>query len=150
MNIQSIKTYPFLLIFLCIFIVVFVPAHADSIKKRLMNMYLWRVPAANTELYFKDHKNLPITIPENGVVKFSFIINNKELERMGYSYKVTSYSDITKSTQILDEGRLSLENQDMAEIPVNISITPTLQRTKVSVVLLEKNQEISFWLGESQ
>ena len=92
-----------------------------------------------TELYFTDE--LPKTIKINENVNFSFGIHNLENKRMDYSYEVYA------RTNKIDEGSLSL-NHDETKIITKSFIVEKVKESSmpISVKLLNKDQEIHFWV----
>ena len=101
-------------------------------------------PDTFSELYFNDHVDLPNTIYDLDTYKFSFSIRNREFKKMTYKYAV--YLQRSDEKIILDEGEKTLSNGQL--ISINETFGPVKnERMKVVVELLDRNQQISFWLN---
>ena len=103
-------------------------------------------PETLTELYFEDHLSLPDKIVLYKKSSFEFTIHNLENKDMDYSYEV--YMDMNGEKQIIDESSVLIKNNEYETITVDFTITTTVQRAKVIVNLIGKNQQIHFWIEE--
>lgn len=119
--------------------------HVPSVKEALL-LATTIEPEKLTELYFEDHQSLPnrvILFKENS---FKFTIHNLENKDMEYPYEV--YIDINGEKQIIDESSVLIKNNEYETITVDYTITIPVQRAKVVVNLIGKNQQIHFWIEE--
>jgi len=119
--------------------------HLPSIKEAFILSTTIK-PETFTELYFEDHQSLPnriILFKENG---FKFTIHNLENRDMEYSYEV--YIDINGEKQIIDESSVLIKNDEYETVTVDYTITVPVQRAKIVVKLIGKDQQIHFWIEE--
>jgi len=103
-------------------------------------------PETFTELYFEDHLSLPnkvVIFKENN---FKFTIHNLENKDMAYIYEV--YIDVNREKQMIDKNSVLVKNNEYKTITEDFTITAPMQRVKVVVNLIGKNQQIHFWMGE--
>jgi tetratricopeptide (TPR) repeat protein len=103
-------------------------------------------PETFTELYFEDHLSLPnkvILFKENN---FKFTIHNLENKDMEYPYEV--YIDLNGEKQMIVKRSVLIKNNEYKTITENFTITIPMQRVKVVINLINKNQQIHFWMGE--
>ena len=109
-------------------------------------------PETFTELYFEDHLSLPNKVALFKENNFRFTIHNLENKDMEYPYEV--YVDLNGEKLMIDENSVLLKNNEYKTITEDFKITILiaeifqLQRVKVIVNLLSKNQQIHFWMGE--
>ena len=97
-----------------------------------------------TELYFEDHQNLPKDINVNENNFFAFTIHNMENQEFTYSFKVTEeYSD---KVVLVGENSVTLQDDQIATIPIFFTINDDFETAKIKVELLNKEQEIHFWV----
>ncbi|MFH1592030.1 MAG: carbohydrate-binding domain-containing protein [Candidatus Woesearchaeota archaeon] len=96
-------------------------------------------PERFTELYFDDHNYLD-KYSYDGKHDFSFTIHNLEGERMVYDYEVKVDDEIVKEAGVV------IENDGFAEVHENVEISVPFDRAKIEVSLVEKDQEIHFWV----
>ncbi|MCL5439037.1 MAG: DUF1616 domain-containing protein [Patescibacteria group bacterium] len=102
-------------------------------------------PETFTELYFEDHTQLPKTIKKGEGYSFVFTAHNVEYQDMKYSYIVYLQRDNQKIT--LDEGEFSLKNNEYKSVKENFGPLKNL-RAKILVELVNKNQQIDFWMEQ--
>ncbi len=105
-------------------------------------------PETFTELYFEDHINLPKAAIKEKVNDFKFTIHNLEYKTMKYPY--TIYAEADGIRQELDKGSVTLRQDEYKTILESFSLVIEGKRTKVTVLLTDKNQSIHFWMGENQ
>ena len=99
-----------------------------------------------SEIYFDDFNEIPTSIKLNEPLKFSFIVINKEANEENYDYIVMIKY---KSKQdIIDSGSFSLKNNEINIIEETILVKEDFNLAIVSVKLLNKNQEIHFWVRQ--
>ncbi len=103
-------------------------------------------PETFTELYFEDHLSLPDKISLFIENSFEFTIHNLENKDMEYPYE--AYIDIDGEKQMIDEGSVFIKNNEYITITVDYTVTVPIQRSKVIVNLIDKNQQIHFWTVE--
>jgi hypothetical protein len=103
-------------------------------------------PETFTELYFEDHLYLPDKINLSEENNFKFTIHNLENKDMEYPYEV--YIDINGGKQIIDKNSVLIKSNNYKTIKENFIITIPLQRFRVVVNLINKNQEIDFWMTQ--
>ena len=103
-------------------------------------------PETFTELYFEDHLSLPDKITLFKENNFKFTIHNLENKDMEYKYEV--YIDVNGEKQMIDKSSVSIKNNEYKTISEEFTITIPMQRVKVVVNLINKNQQIHFWMEE--
>ena len=103
---------------------------------------------ALTELYFEDYNRLPIAGKSGAPYAFRFTIHNMENKTMDYSYNVTQQSGSTN--EIIRTGSLSLQNNELKTLESTFTLASGSARTRISVNLINKNQEIHFWVNNSK
>jgi len=109
-------------------------------------------PEAFTELYFEDHLSLPNKVALFKENNFKFTIHNLENKDMKHLYEV--YIDLSGEKLMIDNSSVLLKNNDYKTITevftimIPIAEIFQLQKVKVIVNLIDKNQQIHFWMGE--
>jgi len=103
-------------------------------------------PETFTELYFEDHLSLPGEVTLFKENHFKFTIHNLENKDMEYPYEV--YIEENEKRQSIDKRYVLIKDNESKTIPVNFTITIPMQRAKVVVNLINKNQQIHFWMEE--
>ena len=92
-----------------------------------------------TELYFSD---IPKTIKINENANFSFGIHNLENKKMDYSYEIYA------RTNKIDEGNVILNHDETKIITKSFRVNKAKESSiPISVKLLDKDQEIHFWVN---
>lgn len=107
-------------------------------------------PETFTELYFENHINLPNTIVLGKENSFKFTIHNLENKDMAYPYEVYIKCQDTGCNgqkQIIDQGSISIKNNQYKTISEDYNIELPTNRVMVVVNLINKNQQIDFWIG---
>ena len=99
-----------------------------------------------TELYFEDHLYLPDKVTLFKENNFKFTIHNLENKDMEYPYEV--YIDVNREKQMIDKDSVLIKNNEYKTISEAFTITVPMQRAKVAINLISKNQQIHFWMGE--
>ena len=93
-----------------------------------------------TELYFLN--GLPKAVEANKEYNFSFAIRNLEKKNMDYYYIVNEKPNEIKQGYVnLNHGEIEIINQKF------LVSNKTESPMKISVQLLNKDQEIHFWVG---
>jgi hypothetical protein len=103
-------------------------------------------PETFTELYFENHLSLPSKIAYYIEKDFKFTIHNLENKDMEYSYEV--YIDVNREKKMIDKSSVLIKNNEYKTITEDFTITVPMQRVKVVVNLINKNQQIHFWMSE--
>jgi hypothetical protein len=103
-------------------------------------------PETFTELYFENHLSLPNEITLSKKNNFKFIIHNLENKDMEYTYEV--YLDVNGEKKIIYINSVFIKNTEYKTISADFAITTQIQKAKVVVNLINKNQQISFWIEE--
>jgi hypothetical protein len=103
-------------------------------------------PETFTELYFEDHLTLPKEITLFKENNFKFTIHNLENKDMEYPYEV--YIEVNGEKQSIDKNSVLIKNNEYKTITQTFIITTPIQRAKIVVNLIDKNQQIDFWMGE--
>ncbi|HEX8965191.1 MAG TPA: hypothetical protein VF820_02025 [Patescibacteria group bacterium] len=111
-------------------------------------------PETFTELYFENNENLPqkITTDQNfnfknptlALFTFQFSVHNKENKDMTYLYEVFTIIDGKKT--LINTGELFIKNNETQTTTEKFSAEKIFPKTEVVVNLINKNQEISFWM----
>ena len=119
--------------------------YVPSVKEAFI-LATTKKPETFTELYFEDHLSLPKEITLFKENNFKFTIHNLENKDMEYPYEV--YMDINGERQSIDKSSVLIKNNEYKTITQNFIITTPIQRAKIVVNLIDKNQPIHFWMGE--
>lgn len=114
-----------------------------AIKKTLV-LATTNIPESYSELYFENHNYLPWKIESNQVYGFTFTIHNLENKDMEYAYEV--YLDINSIRQNQEQRTVFIKKNQFLSIPINFSIKTPIPRSKMVVNLINKNQQIYFWI----
>ena len=100
-----------------------------------------------TELYFENYQETSENIPPLEPYTFSFTVHNLENQDMSYPYEV--FIDSNGKKQILIKDTVFVKNSEFKTISVTFSVPPVVGRFAVTVMLLNKNQQLNFWLQGS-
>jgi len=119
--------------------------YVPSVKRALILATTVK-PETFTELYFENHLSLPSKIAYYKENDFKFTIHNLENKDMEYQYEV--YIDANGEKQMIDKRSVLIKNNEYKTITENFTITIPMQRVKVVINLINKNQQIHFWMGE--
>jgi hypothetical protein len=119
--------------------------YVPSVKEALI-LATTKIPETFTELYFGDHLSLPKEITLFKENNFKFTIHNLENKDMEYPYEV--YIDVNGEKQLIDKSSVSIKNNEYVTITENFIITTVMQRAKVVINLIDKDQQLHFWMGE--
>ena len=119
--------------------------YVPSVKEAFI-LATTKKPETFTELYFEDHLSLPKEITLFKENNFKFTIHNLENKDMLYPYEV--YIDVNGEKQSIDKSSVLIKNNEYKTITQTFIITTPIQRAKIVVNLINKNQQIDFWMGE--
>lgn len=100
-------------------------------------------PEKFTELYFDNHKTLPSLVKVGKEYLFEFNIHNLEEKTMEYPYEV--YIETNGKKNYIEKKSLILNQNNSVSIKENF-IVKEATKSAVVVNLLNKNQEIRFWI----
>jgi hypothetical protein len=103
-------------------------------------------PEKFTELYFENHLSLPNKVTLFKENNFKFTIHNLENKDMEYPYEV--YIEVNGEKQMIYTSSVLIKNNEYKTITQTFIITTPTQRAKIVVNLIDKNQQIDFWMGE--
>lgn len=102
-------------------------------------------PETFTELYFEDHINLPKIILPHENYNFTFTLHNLEYKDMEYPYVV--YLETASKKIILDQGVIGVKDGGYQSVKVDFGPLKPI-RMKIVVELVNKKQNIIFWMEE--
>jgi len=130
----------------------------EAVAKQLDNWHLVPRPEHLTELYFTDHKALPKLYKANSTQTLSFTVHNLEHQTIDYHYSLVATSDDTKTSQLLNDGTITLAADDTQIISKTFVVPTFSERVNIKVVLEHEGltfgdsspsaqtQSIHFWL----
>ena len=101
-------------------------------------------PETYTELYFENHTSLLRNLSATDSASFTFAIPNKEFKDMEYPYVVSL--ERNTGSFVIDQGVMKLKQDQVKTHDSFVQINPG-ERAKVTVRLLNLNQQIHFWIG---
>jgi len=127
------------------FILLWTPNFTSSIKNAVALATTVK-PEKFTELYFEDYSNLPKKIKLGEEQSFKFTIHNLENKDINYSYEV--YIDVNGEKQIIGTNSIFIKNKEFKTIVEDFTLTPPTAKVEVIVNLINKDQQIDFWMGE--
>ena len=119
--------------------------YVPSVKEAFI-LATTKIPETFTELYFEDHLTLPSKITLFKENNFKFTIHNLENKDMLYPYEV--YIEVNGEKQSIDKSSVSIKNNEYKTIAQTFIITTQIQRAEIVVNLIDKKQQIDFWMGE--
>jgi hypothetical protein len=105
-------------------------------------------PETFTELYFENHRSLPSKITYNEDNKFKFTIHNLENKDMNYPYEV--YINLNGEKQIIEKSSVFIKSGKYKTIDEDFTISLPTARVEVIANLINKNQQIDFWIEGAQ
>ena len=140
---------------LCILTIVFwveiafikIPNLSTEIQKNVV-LATTHQPETFTELYFENHTSLPSQPKEGESQSFSFTIHNLEYKTMVYPYSVTVVA--SGQARLLDEGKVTLNQNGFKTIKESVVLDDLIGRDEVIVNLVNKKQQIDFWVGGAE
>ena len=97
-----------------------------------------------SELYFNDFESLPQSMKPSEPLEFSFTVVNIENTDIAYQYIITFKNNDIET--ILDNNGFILNAGEKQVFQEKILIEEDFKVGLVSVKLLNKNQEIHFWI----
>lgn len=101
-----------------------------------------------TDFYFENKDNLPKEAFTNTDYTFSFTVHNQEDKQVVYPYEV--YIDIDGYKMPLDEGSISLQQDESQTISETYTIPLPIIKAKVVVYLKNINKSIDFPINGSE
>lgn len=149
----SSKTIASIFLILCTLSIVLVITCVGFTNKNILFQTLEAHHDSFSELYFQNNENIlskPAKITDFTAVpySFSFSIHNLENKPMKYSY-VVSLSGYENKT--IDSKTVWLEDSQATTIKETVILPNKIPtRTKITVTLANKNQEIFFWIGGNE
>lgn len=135
------------LLLLCLALGIFFYVKSNPAIINMITLATTVKPETFTELYFENHTSLPKDTNLYDEKKFKFTVHNLEYKTMTYPYEV--YIDFEGNKQIIDEGSITLKQGEYKTIDENYMLTYPTARVKIVVNLINKNQQIDFWIGEA-
>jgi hypothetical protein len=104
-------------------------------------------PETFTELYFDDNLDLPSKVIPRHPYFFQFTLHNVEGKDMEYPYEV--YVEIGQDKLIFDKGMVLVKQNDYKTIHESFAAASVLPKSEIIVDLINKNQQIDFWIEEA-
>ncbi len=117
----------------------------------IFSMWSWSIspdkaqPEAFTELYFEDNLHLPARVIPKHPYFFQFTIHNLEGRDMEYSYEI--YIEVRRDKLNFDKGKVFVKENDYQTFQESFTTTSILPKGEVIVALINKNQQIDFWIN---
>lgn len=105
-------------------------------------------PETFTELYLEDHTNLPKSNQVKNPEWFKFTVHNLEYKTMNYPFEVY-IEDIDGNKAVIMKDIFKLNHDEYKTIPVYYELLYPIERGKVVVNLIDKDQAVHFWIGKS-
>lgn len=97
-----------------------------------------------TEIYFDKHTELPTIVIPLKQYNFKFTIHNLENKTMNYVYEV--YLNTNDGKLSIDKGSTTMKNHEYKTFEEGFSINGHLTKDEIVVKLINKNQQIDFWI----
>ena len=97
-----------------------------------------------TELYFEDNPHLPSKVIPRHPYFFQFTLHNLEGKDMEYPYEV--YTQVGQDKFLFDKGTILLKENDYKTIQERFATVAVLPRSEIVVELVNKHQQIDFWI----
>lgn len=142
-NYQLIIRIELLILAVCFVIGLFQFVNIPPSLEEVIALATTRKPETFTELYFENHVNLPKDIKRFEQYKFTFTIHNLENKDIDYPYIVYLQRGAEKT--IIYKDRVYVKNNEFKSIKKTVGPLKNL-RSKIVVELVDKNQNISFWM----
>lgn len=105
-------------------------------------------PETYTELYLEDHTTLPKSNKVDSPEWFKFTIHNLENKTMNYPYEVYIEDTDGNRAKIVKD-IVKLNNDEYRTIPIYYELLHPVERAKIVIRLIDKDQSIHFWIGKS-
>jgi len=131
-----------LVVFLVIFSVAALYIKVPGVREAVA-LATTKKPERFTELYFENHLKLPSVVKEREKYKYAFTIHNLEHETKEYPYEI--YIETDGKKEYLEENSVTLTHEDSVTLEKAFVVT-TATRSALVVNLINKNQEIRFWM----
>ncbi len=126
-------------------ILTFFILYNGSIITFLSDNKLLPIDEPLTELYFEDYNKLPIAGKPGIANTFRFTIHNMENKTVDYSYNVLEQSGI--DSEVINTGTIRVSDNEKKTIENAFILASSSAKTKISVNLINKNQDIHFWVN---
>lgn len=104
-------------------------------------------PETFTELYFEDHLKLPKKAVSGRDYSFRFTIHNLENKDINYQYEM--HIEVDGEKQLLDKNYVFINNNEYKTILESVILKQPLKKAKIAINLINKNQQIDFWIEGS-
>ncbi len=101
-------------------------------------------PETFTELSFADNLHLPSQVIPRQPYFFQFTLHNVEGKDMEYAYEV--YVEVGQDRLIFDKGTVFVKENDYKTIQERFATASVLPKSEMVVDLINKNQQIDFWI----
>ena len=101
-------------------------------------------PETFTELYFENNLKLPTDVVIGRKYSFAFTVHNLENKTYKYPYEV--YINNNGQRYSIQKGVFSLKQDQSRTIEEDFSVISLATRSAVTVNLIDKNQQIDFWI----
>jgi hypothetical protein len=124
---------------------VFFNLNRAAIYNELATLDLIPKPEKLTELYFKDHVNLPHSATSNEKISFAFVIHNLEAIDFQYTYAVSVSANGTR--HIVDSGKVLVKDDQYYVKNEQFNLLNTSGIQEIAVELPNKQQSIHFRTG---
>lgn len=118
-----------------------------KLNVNLANFSWGKVSDKRTELFFTNHLSLPKSIVVGESYNFEFTTYNSEGESLAYDYEV--YIEANERTSEIEKGNFAIGHNEAKTIPVTFILSSNFGRGRISVRLINKNQQVSFWVEEN-
>ena len=121
--------------------------HQLTLNKAFMNTVALATtvkPEVFTELYFENHLNLPSIIQPNQPYYFEFTIHNLENQETTYPYEVYLQAGNVKLP--IARKTVTIKNNQYKTVRVGFSVDAPIIKSEIVVNLVNKNQQIDFWI----
>lgn len=128
--------------------IVYFQLDSSKIHAQLSKITLTPQPESFTELYFENHSEISRATEINTPQTFSFTIHNHEHKTVNYQYEVYIQDDKTSSVSAIAKESVTLTQDQKKTFPISFLLLTPLERAKVVVNLINKKQEIHYWIGE--
>jgi len=112
----------------------------------LANNHLLPEPETFTELYFENHQNLPSQVEAGEKYTFAFSVHSVEKETMTYPYNI--YIQANNKKIPVKKGSFSLNPDQKKTFHEEFIASSYTTPAEVVVNLVNKNQNIDFWIHE--
>lgn len=134
----------FILCFAVVFSLLFLGWENPIVKKTLVLATTVQSEPV-TELYFENHSQIPENIKRNIPYDVAFTIHNLENQDMHYTYEVFINTNTQK--QMIASNAILVKKDTSRTIHERVTFTQFFIQSEVVVNLINKNQQINFWVN---